>query len=91
MRKRPEHYENMNVRFPPGSPANHEALPAHLKLALIFNQWLPNLFLFSYFVQEEDGELPKFVFMSSLSHLIPYQFQKTSWMIASGHFHCLFV
>ncbi|KAJ7936855.1 hypothetical protein B0H13DRAFT_1946032 [Mycena leptocephala] len=55
MRKRPEHYENMNVRFPPGSPANHEALPAHLKLALIFNQWLPNLFLFSYFVQEEDA------------------------------------
>ncbi|KAJ7922231.1 hypothetical protein B0H13DRAFT_1983716 [Mycena leptocephala] len=42
MRKRPEHYENMN------------ALPAHLKLALIFNQWLPNLFLFSYSVQEED-------------------------------------
>ncbi|KAJ6572130.1 hypothetical protein B0H19DRAFT_1256040 [Mycena capillaripes] len=54
MRKRPEEYEDIAFLFPPGSPANKEPLPMHLKLALIFNTQLPSLFRFSYFVREED-------------------------------------
>ncbi|KAJ7931303.1 hypothetical protein B0H13DRAFT_1959813 [Mycena leptocephala] len=54
MRNRPEDYEDIVFLFPPGSPANNEPLPMHLKPALIFNQQLPKLFMFSYFVREED-------------------------------------
>ncbi|KAJ7154619.1 hypothetical protein C8R46DRAFT_1117914 [Mycena filopes] len=53
MRERPEDYEDIVVFFPK-APGVNAALPKHLKLALIFNTKLPNLFRFSYFVQEED-------------------------------------
>ncbi|KAJ6469399.1 hypothetical protein C8R45DRAFT_1016921 [Mycena sanguinolenta] len=57
MRKRPEDYEDIVFMFPVsrlGSLANKETLPMHLKLALIFNMQLPNLFRFSYFTRVED-------------------------------------
>jgi hypothetical protein len=76
MRNRPEDYEDIVFLFPPGSPANNEPLPMHLKPALIFNQQLPKLFMFSYFVREEDGELLKFVHVFYFPCLIPFQFRK---------------
>ncbi|KAF7348597.1 MYND-type domain-containing protein [Mycena venus] len=57
MRKNPKEYEEIRFFFAPGSPANKEVLPIHLKLALIFNTQLPNLFKFSYFVREDDGRV----------------------------------
>ncbi|KAJ6469418.1 hypothetical protein C8R45DRAFT_1016962 [Mycena sanguinolenta] len=54
MRKRPKDFEDIIVMFPPGSPANKELLPVHLKLALIFSQGLPSLFCFSYYAREDD-------------------------------------
>ncbi|KAF7338742.1 MYND-type domain-containing protein [Mycena sanguinolenta] len=54
MRKRPKDYEDIAVMFPPGSPANKEPHPVHLKLALIFSEGLPSLFCFSYYAREDD-------------------------------------
>ncbi|KAJ6469410.1 hypothetical protein C8R45DRAFT_908821 [Mycena sanguinolenta] len=55
IRKRPEDYKNVPL-FPPGSPANKEPLPMHLKLALIFSAHpgLSNLFGFSYYARTAD-------------------------------------
>ncbi|KAJ7150914.1 hypothetical protein C8R43DRAFT_1005604 [Mycena crocata] len=53
MQKQPEDYEDIMFVFPPGSRVT-ETLPSRLKLPLIFNNLLPNLFKFSYFVREED-------------------------------------
>ncbi|KAK7059745.1 MYND-type domain-containing protein [Favolaschia claudopus] len=54
MQQHPEEYEDIVFMFPPGSPANQETLPKHLKLGLVFNNLLPGLFKFSYFVAEGD-------------------------------------
>ncbi|KAJ6572124.1 hypothetical protein B0H19DRAFT_1256032 [Mycena capillaripes] len=54
MRKRTKEYENMAVLSPLGSAAINEHLPLHLRLAIIFNMQLPNLFQYSYAVQKED-------------------------------------
>ncbi|KAJ7512401.1 hypothetical protein B0H11DRAFT_2182743 [Mycena galericulata] len=53
MQDSPENYEDIVFVFPPGRQVN-EVLPVHLKLLIIFNNLLPNLFRFSYFVREED-------------------------------------
>jgi hypothetical protein len=92
MRKRPEDYENIVLLFPPGSPANREAFefPVDLKLALIFNQRLPKLFMFSYFVHTDDGKL-LFIFASAFPLAsFRFQFRMTLWMTASGLFLCSF-
>ncbi|KAJ7604686.1 hypothetical protein DFH06DRAFT_1113421 [Mycena polygramma] len=52
MRNRPEDYTRTPFVFPPGSLATIEP---RLRLGLIFNAQLPNLFTFSYFVQDADA------------------------------------
>ncbi|KAJ7790438.1 hypothetical protein B0H14DRAFT_3501601 [Mycena olivaceomarginata] len=58
MRKNPSTYEDIQFIFPPNNPhsatANRQPLPMHLKLALIFNAQLPNLFTFGYFARPDD-------------------------------------
>ncbi|KAJ7669378.1 hypothetical protein DFH06DRAFT_182474 [Mycena polygramma] len=54
MRKRLKDYENICLPFPPGSPAHDEPLPMDLKLGLIFNAQLPDLFKFCFFVWKDD-------------------------------------
>ncbi|KAJ7868581.1 hypothetical protein B0H14DRAFT_3132623 [Mycena olivaceomarginata] len=58
MRSNPSAYEDIVFLFPPGNPnsaaATKQPLPMHLKLALIFNAQLPNLFRFGYFARPED-------------------------------------
>ncbi|KAJ7034521.1 hypothetical protein C8F04DRAFT_1101240 [Mycena alexandri] len=54
MQERPEDYQDVALFFPNAPGVNAKALPMHLKLALIFNNKLPNLFRFSYFVLDQD-------------------------------------
>ncbi|KAJ7466957.1 hypothetical protein FB451DRAFT_1560911 [Mycena latifolia] len=54
MQKHPEEFEDIAFFFPPGSSANAADLPPRLRLPLIFNNLVPNLFRFSYFVREQD-------------------------------------
>ncbi|KAJ7681136.1 hypothetical protein B0H17DRAFT_1206074 [Mycena rosella] len=54
MQERPEDFEDIAFYFPRGSSVNAADLPPRLRLPLIFNNLVPNLFRFSYFVREGD-------------------------------------
>ncbi|KAJ7753814.1 hypothetical protein B0H16DRAFT_1459286 [Mycena metata] len=56
MQERPEDYEVVTLIYPNARAVEliAQALPMHLKLALFFNNKLPNLFRFSYFVLDQD-------------------------------------
>ncbi|KAJ7770689.1 hypothetical protein B0H16DRAFT_1685922 [Mycena metata] len=56
MQEQPEDYEDVALFYPNarGVELVAQALPMHLRLALIFNNKLPNLFRFSYFVLDQD-------------------------------------
>jgi hypothetical protein len=73
MRSNPSAYEDIVFLFPPGNPnsaaATKQPLPMHLKLALIFNAQLPNLFRFGYFARPEDG-MSSIPFLACMSPLL---------------------
>ncbi|KAJ7064718.1 hypothetical protein C8F01DRAFT_1127849 [Mycena amicta] len=58
MRDNPSTYEDIVLFFPPSNPASvvasKQPLAMHLKLALIFNLQVSNLFRFAYFARTED-------------------------------------
>ncbi|KAJ6600034.1 hypothetical protein DFH09DRAFT_1129272 [Mycena vulgaris] len=54
MQEQPENFEDIVFFLPPGSGANAAALPPRLRLPLVFNNLVPNLFRFSYFTRQED-------------------------------------
>jgi hypothetical protein len=83
MQERPEDFEDIVFRTSLNSKTE---LPTRLRLPLVFNNLVPNLFRFSYFAIEQDG---KGTYSSISLPLIDYaQFRKISYTIASGRYLC---